>query len=344
MKYMLRVFTLLGLWFYLTLLLAWWGTKALFGDSIWWLGLLNSFVPFFFAPLLILIPIAPMIRHPIYNVGLLIPTALLLVNYGTLFLLKPALPHRLMPAPLTIMTFNIRSGSDSQQTIDVIRENGLPDIVALQETNRLRSRLIREEFDTTYPHQLYEHTLSGKGISLLSRFVLEPVRSEMLIDLSCRIYRVTIDPNHSFRLYNCHPHSSNLGNFLGDGFPLARQINETFWLRYQLNLALVKEIADYNEPTIVVGDFNSTDQSEAYKILQDVLFDAHRQIGWGWGHTFPTRGNTFQDVPILPRLVRIDMVWYTAAFVALQSQVSMSHGESDHHPLVVTLGWRDSQP
>jgi endonuclease/exonuclease/phosphatase family metal-dependent hydrolase len=91
---------------------------------------------------------------------------------------------------------------------------------------------------------------------------------------------------------------------------------------------------------IVVGDFNTTDQSEAYAILDQELTDSHRTAGWGFGHTFPTEFGTFREFPIVPRLVRIDMIWHTDAFVALESHVSNSHGESDHLPVLATLAWR----
>ena len=40
-------------------------------------------------------------------------------------------------------------------------------------------------------------------------------------------------------------------------------------------------------PTIVAGDFNLSDTSQAYSWLGDVLHDSHRAAGWGLGLTFP---------------------------------------------------------
>jgi len=340
MRLLLRIVGLLLLCVYSALLLGWWGAHLLLGDTVWWLGLISSFVPFFFVPLIVFIPLAVFVRLPFYNSLLLFPVTFFLLTYGPLFLPKMAPPHVTDPAPITVMTFNMRANSRTVETINVLRDNGLPDIVALQETTPWLTGLLKQELDALYPYQFYESTLDGRGISTLSRYPLERIRVPMIIDLNCRVFRATVDPTHQFLLYNCHPKSSNLLNFLGDGQPMAAQISETFRVRGLLSQALADEIAASSEPIIVVGDFNSTDQSDAYTLLQGQLQDAHRQAGWGFGHTFPADRWRFRGIPILPRMVRIDMVRYTDAFVALTSQVGITHGESDHLPLLVTLAWR----
>jgi endonuclease/exonuclease/phosphatase (EEP) superfamily protein YafD len=191
-----------------------------------------------------------------------------------------------------------------------------------------------------YPYRFYEFTANGRGISTLSRYPLKSIRPSLIIDLNCRVFEVTVAPTHHFLLYNCHPQSSNLFNFLGDGRPMSVQVSETFRMRRLLSQALAEDIAARQTPAVVVGDFNSTDQSDAYALLASQLHDAHRQAGWGLGHTFPAYRGSFRGIPILPRLVRIDMVRYTDDFVALASLVSSQHGESDHLPVVATLAWR----
>lgn len=340
MASILRTLSLLLLWCYVTLFSVWWGLQHLWGDTYWWLALINSFVPWFFIPLLILIPLAPLVRHPLYQSGLLIPLGYLFLIYGPLFLPKALPPHLNDPEPFTILTFNIWSGSRDTDTLAVVRAEGLPAIIALQETNYPIHQLIRAELGDTYPYQFYENTLNGRGISTLSRFPLESIRTNMLIDLNCRVFRATVSTDRHFLLYNCHPQSSNLLAFLGDGLPMDEQIDDTVRMRDQLSVAIRDDILMHGEPAIVVGDFNSTDQSTAYAILNEILRDAHREAGWGWGHTFPAYRGSFHRIPILPRLVRIDMIRHTADFVALGSQVSPQHGESDHLPLVATLAWR----
>ncbi|MCB0188378.1 MAG: endonuclease/exonuclease/phosphatase family protein, partial [Caldilineaceae bacterium] len=282
----LQKFGLGLLWLYIALLLAWWMLHLLLGDTIWWLGLISSFVPLLLAPLLIFLPLAGLIRNPLYTSGLLIPLTFFLYYYGPSFLPKTIPAHLDEPAPLTIMTFNMWAGSHKATTVDLIRQQGLPDIVALQETTPVLNRLIDREVGDAYPYRFYEFTDNGRGISTLSRYPLESTRSSLIIDLNCRVFRATVDPTHHFWLYNCHPESSNLFNFLGDGRPMNVQIRETFQMRRRLSQALAEDIAARQEPSVVVGDFNSTEQSDAYALLRDQLQDAHRQAGWGFGHTF----------------------------------------------------------
>lgn len=337
----IRVFGQLILWTYILLLLIWIGLHQLFGDTLWWLGLINSFTPLFFTPLLLFIPLSYWWRSPLYLSGLLIPITLFLWHYGALFLPKQIPPHTSTPPPISIMTFNMWSGSTSPETIDVIAQNGSPDIVAIQETDYDLRRLLQRELEGRYPYQHYEQTAIGRGVSLLSRYPVIPVRTELIIDLHCRTYRVTVDPDHSFMLYNCHPQSSNILNFMADGRSMAAQIERTFLIRKQLSSALAKEIATRNEPSIVVGDFNTTDQSESYALLIGELLDAHRMAGWGFGHTFPAYRGSYRGLPIPPRLVRIDLILYTEEFVAKSSSVSAVFGESDHLPVLATLAWRE---
>lgn len=326
------------------LLSTWWVIHLLVGDRVWWMALTSSFTPLFFLPLLLFWPFSLWIRQPIYWLGLLLPTTLFLYLYGVLFIPKTPPPYLSTPAPLRLMTFNHWSGSLSDETAQVILDNNLPDIVALQEVSPPVQRRILQTVGQHYPYFFFDTTIGHRGTGVLSRYPLEPVSSTPFIELSCLQYQVTVDPTHRFRLYNCHPHSTNVLYFVGNSSSIIKQIQESFRLRTRLSEQLAEEIQAHAEPTIVVGDFNTTDQSEAYGHLHKVLLDAQRTSGWGFGHTFPAYGGSYHRIPIIPRQVRIDMVLYTSDFVALQTSVSTSHGESDHLPVRAMLGWRDFSP
>lgn len=327
-------------WFYLVLFGGWWLLHLIYGDQIWWLALFSSFAPFFFTPLLFFLPLALLARRPIYLFGVSLPLLLFIVNYGTLFLPKTPPPYQSDPPPFTVMTFNMWLGSKQPRSAQVIARNDYPDIVALQETTPRIERLVRRAVGEQYPYIFFESTLDGRGIATLSRYPLTPIRVDTLIDLNCRVFRVTVSIERNFMLYNCRPRSSNLDNFFNDGQPMANQVRESFHMRKLLSERLVAAIQASHEPALVIGDFNATDQTESYQILQQVLFDAHRNAGWGFGHTLPSTGFSWHGLPIPGRLVRIDMVWYTADFVALASHVSEFYGESDHRPVVAQLAWQ----
>jgi endonuclease/exonuclease/phosphatase family metal-dependent hydrolase len=90
---------------------------------------------------------------------------------------------------------------------------------------------------------------------------------------------------------------------------------------------------------IVAGDMNMTDQTDAYRALAGRLQDAQHEAGCGFGHTFPAYGGRFRDLPIFPRMVRIDMVFHSDEWAAVECRVLSGHGQSDHLPVMVRLVW-----
>lgn len=341
MTQLIRYLLFCGLWLYSALFAAWWLLHLLMGDSLWWMALLTSFTPLFFLPLLLFWPLGVWVRQPLYWPALLLPTTIFLYLYGPLFIPRLSPSYQSDPPPLRLMTFNLWSGSHRAKTAQVLLEQGVPDIVTFQELTPTMQRLLLKTVGNQYPYHFFDTTAGHGGLGVLSRYPLERVRTEPFIELSCRQFRVTVDATHHFRLYNCHPQSTNLLHLASAWPTLIRQIEETFWMRTLLAKQLVKEIEAQGEPTLVMGDFNTTDQSDAYQELRRVLHDAHRSVGWGFGHTYPSGPGRFRNIPIVPRQLRIDMIFYSADFVALHSAVSATHGESDHLPFTAVLGWRN---
>jgi len=91
-------------------------------------------------------------------------------------------------------------------------------------------------------------------------------------------------------------------------------------------------------PVIVVGEFNATPTNREYGILTSVLHDAWANAGTGLGHTFPSevRPNLFGiDVP--RHLVRLDYVFYSPHWTAIDARIVPSEPGSDHRPVSATL-------
>lgn len=340
MTKLLRAFILCSLWLYSILVAGWWLLHLLTGDHLWWMALLTSFTPLFFSPLLFFWPLGIWVRQITYWPALFLPTVLFLYLYGALFVPRSIPAYQSDPPPLRLMTFNILGSSHREATAKVLLAEGLPDIVTLQELTPLMRRLLLKTVGDAYPYHDFDSTAGHGGLGILSRYPLKRVASDLVIDLSCRQYQVTVDAMHHLRLYNCHPESTNLRHLASAWPTLIQQIQDTFRRRTLLAQRLVQGIQAHDEPTIVMGDFNTTDQSEAYQELRQVLGDAQRAAGWGFGHTYPSGPGRFRSIPILPRQLRIDMILYTADFVALRSAVGTRHGESDHMPFTATLGWR----
>ncbi len=117
------------------------------------------------------------------------------------------------------------------------------------------------------------------------------------------------------------------------------EVKASFEHRMRLFERLLDDIARRSGPVIVAGDFNSTDQSDVYTLMRGRLHDAYRAVGWGFGHTFRLC-RQLPWHPIFPRQMRIDMIFYSDALVALESKVA-GVGRIGHLPLLARWDLRE---
>lgn len=104
---------------------------------------------------------------------------------------------------------------------------------------------------------------------------------------------------------------------------------------WKRQLAAVRShLAAEPRPLIVAGDFNATSDDEPFRqILSDGLSDAAVMAGKGWEMTWPR-----DQAWVIPYL-RIDHVLLSGALTVTSYRLGDGHG-SDHHPLIVTVGFR----
>ncbi len=99
--------------------------------------------------------------------------------------------------------------------------------------------------------------------------------------------------------------------------------------------SLQERIKDEINPVLVLCDCNATDQSDGYKMLDNVLDDAFRKAGKGLGFTVAPQP---MGIPsILPLIMRVDFVWISNDFVVLDSMVGEDNGSSDHRPVIAQV-------
>jgi vancomycin resistance protein VanJ len=325
-------------WIYAAIIILWFLLHGWFGDTLWWLALLNSFVPFFFMPLVLLIPVCLVYRDWNYWRSVLLPLVIFVFLYGEFFL--PNVPVRNGDS-ITVMTFNIWGGSQSSETAHVVVENGLPDIVALQELTPQMADVLLEEVGDAYPYRLLSPEGTYRGMGVLSRFPLAEIDVLHLAHPWWEIQAMRVETTTgSFTLYNVHPHATNILVYIEEGSAMAEEVHSSMAIRRQLIEALIADFSQRNGPIVVVGDFNSTDQSDVYALMRRHLTDAYRASGWGLGHTFPAYGGSFRGIPILSLQMRLDMVFLSRDFRAARTWVSETYGESDHRPLLAEYVWR----
>jgi endonuclease/exonuclease/phosphatase (EEP) superfamily protein YafD len=335
-------FICLGLaWLYTSLMAAWFWLRLWFGDQLWWLALISAFAPFLFVPMPGFVALAYAWRRRMLWLATLLPLVLFLWLYGSYFL--PALPLSPATPTFTVMSFNIWGGSRLPETARIILENGSPDVVALQELRPRMAELLLQEVGHLYPYQLISTSGRGNGNGILSRYPLKeiPLPADLLgFHGEIRLVEIEVD-EQTITLYNVHPRSTNVLALLRQRRILSSFVNLTFDLRTQQFKKVMTHVRNHSGPVLVVGDFNSTEQSDVYALLSQHLTDAHQAVGWGFGHTFPAYQGRFRNIPIYPRLVRLDMIFYSEHFWAVRSWVGKTGGESDHLPIFAQLTWNE---
>ena len=100
---------------------------------------------------------------------------------------------------------------------------------------------------------------------------------------------------------------------------------------------LVNDIAASTAPLIVGGDFNTTEQSENYRLINQYLANAHWEAGWGFGFSFPAHNPHYNHIPVITPMVRIDHIFYSNHFFARSAQTLATSGGSDHLPVTAEL-------
>jgi vancomycin resistance protein VanJ len=328
----------LAAWTYVSLLAAWFVLHVWLGDRIWWLALVSIFAPYLFSPLALLVPLGLVKPSCRYWTAVLLAVAMFLLEYGQL-LDRGAIETVGTADPITVLSFNVWGYSESTETAQAIVSLGTPDVVVLQELSPGMARVLTEELGEVYPHRLLEPKEGADGRGVLSRYPLADVSTSVSLPVGRFAQVVEVEVNgRTLTLYNVHLAPTMVFHYLDVNGSVAEGVYSSFRTREQQVAQLIK-IVRSQEPTIVAGDFNTTDQSDAYSMLARYLKDAHREAGRGFGHTFPAYAGSFRGMPILPRTLRIDMIFYHPELVALDSRVIREHGESDHLPVLATFAW-----
>lgn len=329
-------------WLYALFMIAWFGLTRLRGDSFWWLALLNSFAPWLFLPTLFSLLLAMAAPSWSHWLSILPPACLFLALYGHHFAPKRTARAAATEHSITLMTFNLLFLSRLPATARAIEENGLPDIVALQELEAPMAQIMDDAYRQQLPYRWLVPAPDGPRLGLLSRFPLTPLAADHLNDCDFRVQLARVAaPGGSFLLYNIHPRATNIMRYRREGQSIAHETASSFAERLTGIERLLTDIANRSEPVIVMGDFNSTPQHDVYRALAAQLTDAHAAAGWGLGHTFPAHRSDLSRLPIPKRLMRLDMIFFSAQFSARHCRVGRFHGESDHYPVIATLAWKE---
>lgn len=311
--------TLVGVGLTLWYALRWWP-----GDRLLPVRLLNYFMPWLLAGLIPGLITAGLARCKWTCLALAIPVTLISLTFVPLFL--PQSPAVLAAnTKLKVMSYNVWGRNRTlEQAAQLIRREQ-PDILLLQEVYPPLADKLAAKLADLYPdaalHVAYE---PRAGQAVFSRFPVTPVA---LAYEKGRTQKVSLTtPTSPIAVWNLHPN-----------------VPQPWTRHYQQLAALTEDIAQIDGPLIVGGDFNTTDQSETYDLVNQYLQNAHWEAGWGFGFTFPAHKPRFEGIPVLTPVVRIDHIFYSPHFTALNARTLSESGGSDHFPVVaeLTLGNED---
>ncbi|HLA44609.1 MAG TPA: endonuclease/exonuclease/phosphatase family protein, partial [Aggregatilineales bacterium] len=220
--------------------------------------------------------------------------------------------------------------ADPDETFAVVQAIDT-DIIAFQELRPTLQGKIKSELDSKYPYQTSKVIQGFDGLALISRFPILESQIELDIDFDnidlepVRYLRAVVDINgQHVVVYVFHPPIAQFQTF--------RSYDDT----YNRNnyRQLVELIRAESDPTLLLCDCNFTPRTWQYTWINNLLDDSFFESGWGFGLSYPASGTT----PGMPFPgVRIDYIWHSGAFTALEAKVWDDNGTSDHHPMWARL-------
>jgi vancomycin resistance protein VanJ len=305
-------------------------------DGLWWMRLAANFLPYLFSPLLVLLPLVVFSRSRLAGVVVCVPCVIFYWLYGDLFLPNVAGASHRSGQALTVMSYNVTIGEPGGEQILSIIENGNADVVALQElpfgVAEALSRL-----GERYPYQALHPTrdaYSGSGV--LSRFPILYDEAFPLVEDMHLYQHVVLDVGgERVHVLNVHLQPPEVGERWLGGYLLLPTAYHTAVQDRELD-CLIEELDGLEETVVVVGDFNMTDQSSGYRRLTRRLGDAHREAGWGLGHTFPD--GEVGPIPTVFPLIRIDYIFHSSDLMAERAYVG-GNGGPNHRFVVAELSF-----
>ncbi|MEO8611759.1 MAG: endonuclease/exonuclease/phosphatase family protein [Chloroflexota bacterium] len=324
---------------YILLLLGYLILRLAFGDSLWWLALLNAMAHLGFLPLIVLFPLALLIdRRTAFR---LMPLMLIAgLWFGPYFL--PKLIPETTNSTLRMLTFNVWGDNPRMGDVEAWIRDSNADLVLLQEIPETYSENGFSNLLDVYPYQFVQSLeMRTWGNAILSRIPFaETENFDLEGDGTPSHQRVTFDwQRTTIALYNIH-----LLIPIGDQAHFSTPIDNPF-----LHLALKyddaprdAEIGRLSEridaeplPFLMGGDFNTSDQSVIYQQLAAHRRDSFREVGRGFGASWPLAVNG-EFPAFIPPLLRMDYIWHSDSFQTVSAQQGPPLG-SDHLALLATL-------
>lgn len=267
-----------------------------------------------------------------------------------------------------VLSYNIRGFDRYNWSKDPDARGGIfeylrseePDIVCFQEFyissggQEPSIRSIKKEMPFVPHRAIYftgsAGTKSGAGIATYSAFpILKRSRIPFNDTRNAAMYTDHLLFGDTLRVFNIHLQSIMLK---GENYAfmdtarlaynpetmqgirsIGSRLKTAFILRSEQATMIANYIKDSPHPVVVMGDFNDTPQSFAYRKIRKGLKDAYRKAGHGFGNTYAGELPSF----------RIDHIMVQEPLLPYRFTRD-KNDFSDHFPISTWLNWPEEQP
>jgi vancomycin resistance protein VanJ len=225
---------------------------------------------------------------------------------------------------LRVFSFNALARNASYAEVTERIRAADADLVAVQELSPGMADAISAALGDLYPYSALHPWRDPRGIGLWSRY---PMREEETFTLELwenwgQHVVIEVD-GQTLHVINVH--------LWPIGTLDRRQFARSLARQHVQAAELHSQAQQFDEPLLVVGDFNASPTNETYSTVSESLNDVWREAGSGPGFTWPAPG-TISDW-VRPFL-RIDYMWVRGPVTPLEIQIMPAIPGSDHLPLV----------
>jgi len=313
------------------------------GDSSWWMALINSYRYWLFVPAIIFW--IEKLWNGIENLQALLLVLLTgaWIYFYVFFPFYEAFDKSKTPQfvgqPLKIMTFNILYKNGNYPLIVNAVQKGDPDIISFQETTATQAQQLKDSLKEQFPYMSFKSIKEAVGVTTFSKIPLDSVQFFNLGVGQAQFMRVKTE-SRAIYLVNVHTESINPLDVFGEGDNIIRAYKQ----REKMIKSVIDGLSASNIPlsdTVFVGDFNSTEGNDLYKLMKSAGFsDTYRSVNpiLFNSFTFPHNMLGLFDKPgkFYP-LLRLDYIYTGSRFKTLKSTVVGGETGSDHLPVVSTV-------
>jgi vancomycin resistance protein VanJ len=301
--------------------------------AAWWLALSNIFAPHLFTPLVLLLPLALLLRHAALHSAALALGALFVLLCGPSLL--PYSPRAGAEGrALRVLTLNQhRPNRRFEELMAAIRAQDA-DLVALQELTPATVVHLEAALADVYPYRIVAPSdVDDSGLGLLSRYPLRPLEAPPGLVALAALAEVE---GMTVRVLTTHLASPTTRADAPESLP-ALPIPSAYDTRVRdAEVARLLSFARGSPgPLLLLGDFNLADREPAYALLAAELRDSFRAAAWGFGFTFPDTKRLLRQPYPYP-LIRIDYVW-SRELTPLAAWTACGQSKSDHCAVVAVL-------